>query len=87
MEGAKSYAELLPCEAVVGRVRCLEVPPPSPRGIMQLMSSKEYLLMWLTFNKTQLFFNNIEPEIRIKRIFGATKNGRVGTEEFPILFT
>ena len=64
-------------------MRWLEVPPPSPRGIMKLMSSKKNLLMWLTLNKTQLFFNDIEPEIRIKRILGATKDGRVGTEEFP----
>ena len=49
---------------------------------MQLMSSKEDLLMWLTFNKTKLLFNDIEPEIRIKRIFGATKDGQVGAEEF-----
>ena len=82
MEGAKSCAELFPCEAVVGRMGCLEVPPPHPRGIMQLMSSKENLLMWLTFNETKLLFNDIEPEIRIKRILRATKDGRVGAEEF-----
>ena len=50
---------------------------------MKLMSSKENLLMWLTFNKSELLFNDIEPEIRIKRILGATKDGRVGTKEFP----
>ena len=38
--------------------------------------------MWLTLNKTQLLFNHIKLEIRIKRIFGATKDRRVGTEEF-----
>ena len=85
MEGAKSYAELLPCEAVISRVRCLEIPPPSPRGIMKLMSSKKNLLMWITLNKTQLFFNDIEPEIRIKRILGDTENGWIGAEEFPKL--
>ena len=83
MEGAKSCVELLSCEAVVGRVRCLKVPPPSPRGIMKLMSSEKNLLMWLTLNKIKLFFNHIEPEIRIKRILGAMKDGRIGTEEFP----
>ena len=31
--------------------------------------------------KTKLFFNDIEPEIRIKRILRATKDGRVGAEE------
>src|SRR6185312_13459298 len=82
MEGAKSCAELLPCEAVVGRVRCLEVPPPSPRGIMKLMSSKKNLLMGLTLNKTKLLFNHVEPEIHIQRIFGTTEDGRIGTEEF-----
>jgi hypothetical protein len=49
---------------------------------MQLMSSKEDLLMWLTFNKTKLLFNDIEPEFRIQRILGTTKDGWVGTEEF-----
>jgi len=83
MEGAKNCAKLLPCEAVVGRVRGLEVPPPSPGSVMKLVSGKENLLMWLTLNKTKLFFNDIEPEIHIKRILGATKDGRVGTEEFP----
>ena len=83
MEGAKSCAELLLCEAVVGSVRCLEVPPPSPRGVIKLMSSKKDLLMWLTFNKTKFLFNDIEPEIRIKRILRATKDGRIGTEEIP----
>ena len=83
MEGAKSRAELLLCEAVVSRVRCLKVPPPSPRGVMKLMSSKKNLLMWLTLNKTKLLFNDIEPEICIKRILGATKDGRVGAEEIP----
>ena len=33
--------------------------------------------------KTKLFFNDIETEIRIKRILGATKDGRIGAEEFP----
>ena len=50
---------------------------------MKLMSSKENLLIWLTFNKSELLFNDIEPEIRIKRILGATKDVRVGAEEFP----
>ena len=50
---------------------------------MKLMSSKKNLLMWLTLNKTQLLFNDIEPEIRIKWILGATKDGRVGAEEIP----
>ena len=83
MEGAKICAELLPCEVVVSRVRGLEIPPPSLRGIMKLMSSKKNLLMWLTLNKAMLLFNDIKPEIRIKRILGATKDGRVGAEEFP----
>ena len=78
MEGAKSRPEFLPCEVVVGRVRGLEVPPPSPGSIMKLVSGKENLLMWLTLNKSELLFNHIEPEIRIKRIFGATKDARVG---------
>ena len=86
-EGAKSCTELLPCEAVIGRVRCLEVPPPSPRGIMKLMSSEKNLLMWLTLNKIKLFFNQIEPEIRIKRIIGATKDGRLVRKNSPNLFT
>src|SRR6185437_8311147 len=81
MEGAKSCTELLPCEAVVSRVRCLEIPPPSPRGIMKLVSSKKNLLMGLTLNKTKLLFNHIEPKICIQRIFGATEEGRVGAEE------
>ena len=68
MEGAKSRPELLPCETVVCGVRGIEVPPPSPRGVMKLMSSNKDLLMWLTFNKTKFLFNNIEPEIRIQRI-------------------
>jgi hypothetical protein len=50
---------------------------------MQLMSSKENLLMWLTLNKTQIFFNNIESEIRIQRILEASKDRWVGVEEFP----
>ena len=50
---------------------------------MKLVSGKENLLMWLTLNKTKLFFNHIEPEIRIKMILGAMKDGRIGTEEFP----
>ena len=82
MEGAKSCPKFLPCETVVSRVRGFEVPPPSPRGVMQLMSSKKNLLMWLTFNKTKLLFNDIKPEIRIKRIFGAMKDGWVSAEEF-----
>ena len=49
---------------------------------MKLMSSKKNLLMGLTLNKTKLLFNHIEPEIHIQRIFGATENGRIGTEEF-----
>ena len=32
--------------------------------------------------KTKLFFNDMELDIRIKRILGATKDGRIGTEEF-----
>ena len=82
MEGAKSCAELFPCEAVVSRVRCFEVPPPSPKGVMKLVSGKKNLLMWLTLNKIKLFFNYIQPEIRVKSFLGATKDGRVGTEEF-----
>ena len=50
---------------------------------MKLMSSKKNLLMWLTFNKTKFFFNNIEPKICIKRILGDTKDGQVGAEEIP----
>ena len=50
---------------------------------MKLMSSKKNLLMCLTFNKTKFFFNNIEPEICIKRILGDTKDGQVGAEEIP----
>ena len=50
---------------------------------MQLMSGKKNLLMGLTLNKTKLLFNHIEPEIRIKRIFGATEDGWVGAEEIP----
>ena len=39
--------------------------------------------MGFTLNKTKLLFNHIEPEIRIKRIFGATEDGWVGAEEIP----
>ena len=31
---------------------------------------------------TKIFFNHIKLEIYIKRILGATKDGRIGTEEF-----
>ena len=34
-------------------------------------------------HKTKFFFNDIELEIRIKRILRATKDGRVGAEEIP----
>jgi hypothetical protein len=82
MERAESYAELIPCEAVVSRVRGLEIPPPSPRGVMQLMSSKKNLLMWLILNKTKFFYDRIELEVCIKWILGAMKDGWVGAEEF-----
>ena len=32
---------------------------------------------------TKIFFNHIKLEIYIKRILGATKDGRVGAKEFP----
>ena len=32
---------------------------------------------------TKIFFNHIKLEISIKRIFGATDDGRVGAEEIP----
>jgi hypothetical protein len=41
--------------------------------------------MLLTLNKTKLLLNYIKPKIRIKRILGATEDGRVGAKEFPIL--
>jgi hypothetical protein len=41
--------------------------------------------MLLTLNKTKIFLNCIKPKIRIKRILGATEDGWVGAEKFPIL--
>jgi hypothetical protein len=40
VEGVKCCPKLLPCEAVIRRLRGLPIPPPSPRGIMKLVSGE-----------------------------------------------
>ena len=52
---------------------------------MKLMSSKENLLILITFNNLELIFNSIVPKVRIKRILGATKDRWIGAKEFSKL--
>jgi hypothetical protein len=40
MERAESRPEFFPCETVIGGLRSLPIPPPSPRGIMELVSGE-----------------------------------------------
>jgi hypothetical protein len=40
VEGAKCRPKLLPREAVICGLRGLPIPPPSPRGIMKLVSGE-----------------------------------------------